>query len=170
MSPQRFRLHDLTWDLVKSLSSDLLSVTSVDDGSLNMGNKIWHLFLQLHMVKSLPTSYSKFIDKHRKGYPTIGFNPLGSSGQSDQRFALTPRKLFLQLQQQEEQQLQQEQQQLPRRLLVQGGLIDKLHKVSSLRSLVLKHWMGYNIGIYKFTYLRALVLDSCKDSGCMSGI
>lgn len=76
----------------------------------------------------------------------------------------------MQLQQQEEQQLQQEQQQLPRRLLVQGGLIDKLHKVSSLRSLVLKHWMGYNIGIYKFTYLRAPVLDSCKDSGCMSGI
>lgn len=39
-----------------------------------------------------------------------------------------------------------------------------------LRTLVLKSWTCYHIGINKLTYLRALVLDSCTDSAYIFAI
>jgi hypothetical protein len=45
-----------------------------------------------------------------------------------------------------------------------------LHKRACLRTLVLKQWTFIHIGMYEFRYLRALVLDSCQDSGCITAI
>lgn len=45
LSIQQFRLHDMTWDLAKSLSSHMFSAMPRDGGSLRVANKIQHLFV-----------------------------------------------------------------------------------------------------------------------------
>ncbi|TVU24739.1 hypothetical protein EJB05_27193, partial [Eragrostis curvula] len=98
-SSQWFRLHDMTWDLAKSLSSHSVMATAADDGSFDMSKKDRHLFVSSH----------------------------------DGRFMVN-------------------------------------YRWDQLRTFVLKCCKSYNIATDKFTYLRALVLDSSVVFGCISGL
>lgn len=141
LSFQRFRLHDMIWDHAKSLSSSLLSAMAFDEGSLHMDNGVRHLFFWLGRGRSRHNTL--------RG---IGMESLGSSvqlGQSTE--SLDPREdraNFL--------------------FLTMHNRVSQFLEMNYLRTLVLKQFTFYHIGLYKFTYLRAPELDSCKDSGCIS--
>ncbi|RCV38486.1 hypothetical protein SETIT_8G146600v2 [Setaria italica] len=110
----RFRLHDMTWDLAKSLSSCLLSAIAFDEGSLYLGKK-----------------------NQRLSFWLSG----DTSRQNTQRYN-------------------------PQVITIANSEFS--YKMNYLRTLVLKQCTFFHIGINEFRYLRALVLDSCKDSGCIS--
>ncbi|KAF8694512.1 hypothetical protein HU200_038258 [Digitaria exilis] len=114
VSFQRYRLHDMIWELAKSLSSCLLSAMAVDEGSLYVENEVRHLFF--------------WLGRGRSRHNTNKHGPI----------------------------------------LTMQNRVSKFLKMNYLRTLVLKQCTFYHIGLYEFKYLRALILDSCKDSGCIS--
>jgi hypothetical protein len=59
LSRRWFRLHDMTWDLAKSLSSHMFSVMPHDGGSLRVGNKVQHLFVCQPNGKSKDCQWDK---------------------------------------------------------------------------------------------------------------
>lgn len=129
-----FRLHDMVWDLAKSLASHVFSVTSDDDVNAVLSDKVQHLFLW-GRPKSVPR-----------------INPTGSWGHSaqSQECCIT--------------------EDCSRFLMVQNQ-VSQMQKLKYLRTFVLKYWnCDFRLDIHRFIYLRALVLHSIKDSGCISAI
>ncbi|CAL4987627.1 unnamed protein product [Urochloa decumbens] len=173
---QRFRLHDMIWDLAKSLSSCTLSAIAVDEGSLYVQNEVRHLFFWLGRGRSrhntlqdrpelTPISRRQLIYNRINNASGTDMESLGSSPQFGhwseslypmERRVNSVRSLTC----------------LPthkhEHILAMRNRASQLVKMNYLRTLVLKECTFYCIGIYEFTYLRALVLDSCKDRGCIS--
>jgi hypothetical protein len=177
LSFQRFRLHDMIWELAKSLSSCLLSATAVDEGSLYVKYEVRHLFFWLGKGRS---RYNTMRDRRRDRRKLMSIlntqftynrihgidtEPLGSSIQSGPwTESLDPmedhvnsvRSLACMPTNKHE------------NILIMQNQVSQLLKMNYLRTLVLKQCTFYHIGVYEFTYLRALILDSCKDSACIS--
>ncbi|KAL6654127.1 hypothetical protein ACP70R_007592 [Stipagrostis hirtigluma subsp. patula] len=151
---QGFRLHDIVWDLAKSLSNHVLSATSEDDSILNGSNNVQHLFLFLGMGRYMQNSLSARHVMNR-------LRSLEQSGQTTEWFD------FIEKPGKQEYCIAKE---CNHSLIVQNR-VSQLHKMSYLRTLLLKCCnCELPIDIQRFTYLRALVLDSCKDRGCISAI
>ncbi|CAM0152078.1 unnamed protein product [Urochloa decumbens] len=173
---QRFRLHDMIWDLAKSLSGYLLSAVAVDEGSFHVQNEARHLFFWSGRGRFRHITLQDRPDLMPISNPQLIYsqinNPFGidmESGRSSTQFAHwtesfdpmdhhvnSVRSLTC----------------LPthkhEHVLTMKNRASQLLKMNCLRTLVLEECTFNRIGIYEFTYLRALVLDSCKDSGCIT--
>ncbi|XP_062183045.1 putative disease resistance protein RGA1 [Phragmites australis] len=163
---QGFKLHDMVWDVAKSLSSHVLSVTADDEGSLNVSNKVQHLFLRLgrsryrhDILKSLPRKVTGPLRYHEMTQDSLIHNDL--------MIELLRCMENLRIKSSQEYCLAKEHSHF---LTVQNR-VSQLRKMNYLRTLVLEYWdYAFPIDIHRFAYLRALVLDSCNDRGCISAI
>ncbi|AQK58365.1 Blight resistance protein RGA1-like protein [Zea mays] len=203
---QLFRLHDMIWDLAKSLSSCLFSAVAVDEGNLYMQNEVQHLFLWLGRGRSKQNTqrgHSELIpiSKSRDLFISWINNSLGLESEPFRwRHRSTPRPshrpqvsdfellglsstallgIALEAMIQARPDPVQDPMSSARLLaylpenkheyiLSTQSRRSQLFKIDYLRTLILKQCTFYNIGIY--TYLRALILYSCKDSGCIAAI
>jgi len=245
LSFQLFRLHDMIWDLARSLSNGLFSAVAVDEGNLYMENEVQHLFLWLGRGRLKQNTQrghpelmpiSKSLDlliTYNQINNSLGvrMNPLTSSIQPGQlleserlsfrdravavislrgakskhsgqwsRGTMGPRHrsrasdsehlglgsadwpdIAWEATIQTRPDSVEDPMNSVRRLayflpenkhkdmLSTQNQVSQLLKMNCLRTLILKHTF-HHIGIYNFTYLRAFILYSCKDSGFISAI
>jgi hypothetical protein len=148
---QTFRLHDMIWDLAKSLSSCLIYAIAVNEGSLYVQDKIEHLFFWLGRGTCRQSNQQDNFETCL--ISDLQFPHNRASVQSCQRIES--------LDSMEDPHLN---------LARSPACLAENTRWNCLRTLVLKQWTFIHIGMYEFTYLRALVLDSCKDSGCITAI
>ncbi|PVH38639.1 hypothetical protein PAHAL_5G311100 [Panicum hallii] len=152
---RNFRLHDMTWELAKSLSTSLLSAVVVDGGSLYLGQNMERLPFLVGGGRQNTHRYNTY--NQINGSPGIGMNPSGQKNwlidSMDDHVNLmsvacsTGNKHV--------------------NILTIENRVSQLHDMNYLRTLMLKQCTFFHIGIHEYRYLRILVLDSCN-SGCIS--
>ncbi|KAJ1275792.1 hypothetical protein BS78_05G163400 [Paspalum vaginatum] len=173
LSIQRFKLHDMIWDLAKYLSNCLFCATAVNEARLYVENEVQHLFLWLGRSRSSRNTQqvrtNNPLGVGRLSIQSVQFADWADSMEDQLSFFKFPRQLTqdpLNL----VKSLASLQENKHGHILTMENRVSQLLKMNYLRTLVLKQCTFYHIGIYKFTYLRALVLYSCKDSGSISAI